>query len=102
MLLKRSKSGDDYYTVLGVSRDADAAAIKKAYKQQASILSVCCHPLPGIPTGAPYLLVVRGLGDDGRLHRNTPEKSTTEQTCHRKVGQSSVLICSTPFHSALG
>uniref|UniRef100_A0A7S1N9A6 Major facilitator superfamily (MFS) profile domain-containing protein n=1 Tax=Eutreptiella gymnastica TaxID=73025 RepID=A0A7S1N9A6_9EUGL len=40
MLLKRAKSGDDYYTVLGVSRDADAAAIKKAYKQQA----LKCHP----------------------------------------------------------
>jgi curved DNA-binding protein CbpA len=33
-------NSDDYYTVLGVARDADQAAIKKAYRK----LAVKWHP----------------------------------------------------------
>ena len=39
-----SKKRKDYYAILGITEDADAAAITKAYRQQAKLLHPDKHP----------------------------------------------------------
>ncbi len=53
-LLDRQSMGKDYYKELGVSKDADAAALKKAYRKLAVkwVTTSALPPLPPLPRAA--------------------------------------------------